>query len=85
MTSLGTPTGWNREWEGSTDTDSGRTALSLISWRPIPSRDLVYIAFTFPRSDYPRLVSVSMTMGKNIELGRRKELELTIQKVRIMN
>jgi prepilin-type N-terminal cleavage/methylation domain-containing protein len=47
--------------------------------------NLVYIAFTFPRTDDPSIVSVSITMGKNIQLGRRKVLELTIQKVRIMN
>ena len=51
----------------------------------IISRNLIYIAFTFPRTDDPTIVSVSMTMGKNIQLGQRKFLELTIQKVRIMN
>jgi prepilin-type N-terminal cleavage/methylation domain-containing protein len=49
------------------------------------SKNLVYIAFTFPRSDYPYLVNVSVTMGKAIQLGQRKELELTVQKIRIMN
>lgn len=49
------------------------------------SRNLTYIAFTYPKTDDPTIVSVSITMGKNIQLGRRKVLELTIQKVRIMN
>jgi hypothetical protein len=49
------------------------------------SKNLVYIAFTFPRSDDPSIVSISITMGKSIELGRRKVLELTIQQVRVMN
>ncbi|MBI4371664.1 MAG: type II secretion system protein [Elusimicrobia bacterium] len=49
------------------------------------SRNLVYIAFTYPRTDDPTILSVSITMGKNIQLGRRQVLELTIQKVRIMN
>ncbi|MEK7859310.1 MAG: type II secretion system protein [Elusimicrobiota bacterium] len=49
------------------------------------SRNVVYIAFTFPQSDDPTIVSVSMTMGKSIQLGRRKVLELTIQKIRVMN
>lgn len=49
------------------------------------SRNLIYVAFSYPRSDDPSIVSVSMTMGKNIQLGRRKVLELTIQKVRVMN
>ncbi|MFC1679783.1 PilW family protein, partial [Elusimicrobiota bacterium] len=42
------------------------------------SRNLVYIAFSFPRSDFPKLVSVSMTMGKLAYRGEVKELELTI-------
>ena len=49
------------------------------------TKNLVYIAFTYPRTDDPSIISVSITMGKNIQLGRRKVLELTIQKVRIMN
>lgn len=49
------------------------------------SKNLVYIAFTFPRIDDPTIVSVSLTMGKSIQLGRVKVLELTIQKVRVMN
>ena len=49
------------------------------------SKNLVYIAFTFPRTDDPTIVSVSLTMGKAIQLGRIKVLELTIQKVRVMN
>lgn len=49
------------------------------------TQNLAYIAFTFPRTDDPSIVSVSITMSKNIQLGRRKVLELTIQKVRVMN
>ncbi|HAM35285.1 MAG TPA: hypothetical protein DEB40_11530 [Elusimicrobia bacterium] len=49
------------------------------------SGNLLYVAFSYPRSDDPSIVSVSMTMGKNVQLGQRKVLELTIQKVRIMN
>ena len=51
----------------------------------VVSGNLIYIAFTYPRTDDPTIVSVSITMGKAIQLGRRKVLELTIQKVRIMN
>lgn len=51
----------------------------------IMSKNLAYIAFTFPRTDNPTIVSVSMTMSKSIQLGRRKVLELTIQNVRVMN
>ena len=49
------------------------------------TNNLVYIAFTFPRSDNPSIVSVSMTTGRAIQLGQRKVLELTIQQVRVMN
>jgi prepilin-type N-terminal cleavage/methylation domain-containing protein len=48
-------------------------------------RNLIYIAFSFPRSDFPRLVSVSMTIGELSFNSEVKELELTIQKVRVMN
>lgn len=51
----------------------------------ILSKNLIYVAFTFPRTDDPSIVSISLTMGKSIQLGRRKVLELTIQKVRVMN
>lgn len=47
--------------------------------------NLIYIAFTFPHTDDVSIVSVAITMGKNIQLGRQKVLELTIQKVRVMN
>ncbi|MDP3542934.1 MAG: type II secretion system protein [Elusimicrobiota bacterium] len=55
------------------------TAQSIVS------NNLVYIAFTYPRTDDISIVSVSITMGKSIQLGRRKVLELTIQKIRVMN
>ncbi len=64
----------------------GSKLIQEVEGKTTPiSRNIVYLAFTFPRSDYPKLVSVSMTMGKAIQLGRRKELELTIQKIRVMN
>lgn len=49
------------------------------------TNNLIYIAFTFPHTDDISIVSVAITMGKNIQLGRQKVLELTIQKVRVMN
>lgn len=49
------------------------------------SKNLVFLSFSFPRSDYPRLVNVSMTMGKSAIRGQRKELQLTVEKVRVMN
>ncbi len=65
---------------------SGSKFIQIVDGNQTTLADnLVYLAFTFPRSDYPRLLSVSMTMGKTIQLGQKKELELTIQKIRIMN
>ena len=55
------------------------TATSVVS------SNLIYIAFTYPHTDDISIVSVSITMGKSIQLGRRKVLELTIQKIRVMN
>jgi len=49
------------------------------------SKNLRFIAFTMPRSDDPTIMSVSMTMEKATYQGGAKALELTIQKVRIMN
>lgn len=65
---------------------SGSNLLAVVNNdSTVLSKNLVYIAFTFPRSEDPTIVSVSMTMGKAIQLGRRKVLELTIQQVRIMD
>lgn len=65
---------------------SGKKLIQVIGTATsVVSGNLIYIAFTYPRTDDPTIVSVSITMGKNIQLGRRKVLELTIQKVRVMN
>lgn len=65
---------------------SGNNLISVIdSNSSTVSSNLVYLAFTVPRTDNPTIISVSMTMGKAIQLGRRKVLELTIQQVRVMN
>jgi prepilin-type N-terminal cleavage/methylation domain-containing protein len=49
------------------------------------SNNLYYLAFSFPDSQNPTIVNVSMTMFKNIQLGRRSVLQMSIQKVRVMN
>jgi prepilin-type N-terminal cleavage/methylation domain-containing protein len=65
---------------------SGNELIQVIDNRTSTvTKNLAYIAFTFPRTDDPSIVSVSITMSKNIQLGRRKVLELTIQKIRVMN
>ncbi len=60
-------------------TAAGKTSTVVLT------SNLEYIAFTYPRTDDPSIISVAITMGKSVGLGRTKVLELTIQKVRIMN
>lgn len=49
------------------------------------ARDLRFIAFTFPRTDSITIVSVAMTMEQLSFEGTTKALELSIEKVRVMN
>ena len=52
--------------------------------RPL-SKNLKYLAFTFPRSDDMGIISVSLTLEKQIFEGRSKALHMASEKVRIMN
>lgn len=58
-------------------TKSGRTTRL--------SDNLAYIAFTYPKTDDTSLISVAMTMQSATYRGGSKALQLSIQKVRIMN
>lgn len=49
------------------------------------SENLRYLAFTYPRSDNAGIVSISMTFEKATYAGYTKALQLSIEKVRIMN
>lgn len=49
------------------------------------SKNLKYLAFTFPRSDDMGIISVSLTLEKKIFEGRTKALHMASEKVRIMN
>jgi hypothetical protein len=49
------------------------------------SQNLRYIAFAYPRSDDPTIISVAITMEKGTYQLATKALELSIEKVRIMN
>jgi hypothetical protein len=51
----------------------------------ILSKNLKYLAFTFPRSDELGILSVSITLEKNIYEGQKKALHMASEKVRIMN
>lgn len=49
------------------------------------TKSLRYIAFTYPRTDDNRILSVSITTEKATYAGATKALQLSIEKVRIMN
>jgi prepilin-type N-terminal cleavage/methylation domain-containing protein len=49
------------------------------------SSNLAYVAFSYPRTDDTSIISVAMTMQSPTYKGGKKALQLSIQKVRIMN
>ena len=63
----------------------GLTLFQVADSTTAISNNLRYIAFTYPRSDDPSIISVAMTMEKATFQGSFKALELSIEKVRIMN
>ena len=64
---------------------SGRSLFQVAQSTTTISKNVRYIAFTYPRSDDPSILSVALTMEKATYEGRNKVLELSIEKVRIMN
>lgn len=52
--------------------------------RPL-SKNLSYLAFTFPRSDDMSMISISLTLQKNIYEGKTKALHMASEKVHVMN
>jgi len=49
------------------------------------TKNLRYLAFSFPRSDDLTIVSVATTLEKTIYEGRKKALHMASEKVRVMN
>lgn len=49
------------------------------------SKNVRYLAFSFPRSDQLSIVSVSLTLEGSIYQGRRKALHMASEKVQVMN
>jgi prepilin-type N-terminal cleavage/methylation domain-containing protein len=47
--------------------------------------NLRFITFSYPRTDDPTIISVAITMEKATYEGGTKALELSIEKVRVMN
>ena len=57
----------------------------LNAQKRVLSKNLNYLAFTFPRSDDMGMISVSITLQKNIYEGRTKALHMASEKVRVVN
>jgi prepilin-type N-terminal cleavage/methylation domain-containing protein len=57
--------------------DNGKTRVLCSNLR--------YIAFTYPRTDDPYILSISVTMERATYEGKAKALHLAVEKVRIMN
>ncbi len=49
------------------------------------SKHLRFIAFSYPRSDNPNVLSMALTMEAGTYEGQTKILEFSIEKVRVMN
>jgi hypothetical protein len=60
-------------------------ALNGTSNTTTLSKNIGYIAFTYPRTDDVSIISVAVTMQTPTYLGQKKTLQLSIQKVRVMN
>lgn len=59
--------------------------MSLAGKVTLLTDNLAYIAFTYPRTDDITLLSVAITAQSATYRGGKKALQLSIQKVRIMN
>lgn len=64
---------------------NGTTLYQVAQSTTAISQNLYYIAFTYPRTDNPTIVSVSLTMQKATYQGGYKALNLSIEKVRVMD
>lgn len=49
------------------------------------SKNVRYMAFSFPRSDTLSIISVSMTLEEQIYQGQKKALHMASEKVQVMN
>jgi prepilin-type N-terminal cleavage/methylation domain-containing protein len=63
----------------------GNTLYQVYRSTTVIAKSLRYVAFTYPRSDDPTIISVAVTMEKATYQGGSKALELSIEKVRVMN
>ncbi len=63
----------------------GATLYQVAQSTTVISQNLYYLAFTYPRSDDPTILSIAMTMQKSTYQGAFKVLQLSIEKVRVMD
>jgi len=59
--------------------------MSMAGKTSMLSENIAYISFTYPRTDDITLLSVAVTAQAATYRGGKKALQLSIQKVRIMN
>ena len=68
-----------------------QNGVQLVMTKGVPtdktilSKNLRYLAFTFPRSDDMSILSVSMTLETSIAQGKKKALHMASEKVQVMN
>ncbi len=51
----------------------------------VVAENLAYLAFIFPRSDDMQLVSVSLTLSEETYQGEAKALQMSVEKIEVMN
>ena len=65
--------------------DGNKLYLSVNGNISLLSSNIAYVAFTYPQTSDTSLISVAITTQSKTYLGGRKALQLSIQKVRVMN
>jgi prepilin-type N-terminal cleavage/methylation domain-containing protein len=63
----------------------GKTLYMVSGGTKAISSNLRYLAFTYPRSDDDNIISVSITMETGTFETKTKALQLSVEKVRVMN
>ena len=74
--------------EGSTVTyrQSGHTLIRTHdNYTTTLTKNLWYVAFSYPQTDIATVVSISLTLQKSTFSGRATALQMAVSKVRIMN
>jgi prepilin-type N-terminal cleavage/methylation domain-containing protein len=64
---------------------SGTNLYMVVSGTHTLTNHIEYIAFSHPRTDEPSILSISLTLSEATYKGGYKALQLSMQKVRIMN